>query len=347
MRIALYLNQFFGQLGGEEIADAPPRLTDGVVGPGRALASLLRPGETHVGTVICGDSYFADHPAEAAEQCLALLRELGPTLLLAGPAFNAGRYGVACGELCRRARSELGIVGVTGMYEENPGVDLYRRDVIIVRTPQNAATMRQALESMLGLGRQLTAGESLAPPAEAGYFARGELRPAIGRAVAARRASDMLLAKLAGRSFDTEVPLPKFDPPPPAPSPLADLRNKVVALVTDGGLVPAGNPDGIESASATRFGMYSISGVDRLAPEDYDISHGGYDNRYIKADPNRLVPVDAARELEKEGRIGRLYDKYVVTTGLSNPVNNSRRLGREIASELKQAGVDAVILTST
>src|SRR5437762_7344293 len=143
MRIAMYLNQFFGQLGGEEVADATPRLSDGVVGPGRALMNLLRPGETYVGTVICGDSYFADHAAEAAEQCLALLRELRPTLLLAGPAFNAGRYGVACGELCRRARSELGIVSVTGMYEENPGVDLYRRDVTIVRTTQNAATMRQ------------------------------------------------------------------------------------------------------------------------------------------------------------------------------------------------------------
>jgi glycine reductase len=59
------------------------------------------------------------------------------------------------------------------------------------------------------------------------------------------------------------------------------------------------------------------------------------------------VPVDAARELERQGRIGKLYDKYVVTTGLTNPVQNSRRLGREIADHLKQAGVDAVILTST
>jgi glycine reductase len=120
-----------------------------------------------------------------------------------------------------------------------------------------------------------------------------------------------------------------------------------VALVTDGGLVPAGNPDGIESAAATRFGVYSIAGRDRLSPDEYEVSHGGYDNRYVKADPNRLVPVDAARQLEKEGRIGKLHDAYIVTTGLTNPVQNSRRLGREIADHLKQAGVDAVILTST
>jgi glycine reductase complex component B subunit gamma len=347
MRIVLYLNQFFGQLGGEEVADAPPRLVGDVVGPGRALLPLLQPGEELVGTIVCGDSYFADHPEDAAEACLRLLRDLQPRLLLAGPAFNAGRYGVACGELCRRAGSDLGIAAVTGMYAENPGVELYRRDVTIVRTGHNAGSMRQVLDTMLRLGRDLVAGRPLAPPDQAGYYAHGLRRAGVGSAVAARRASDMLLAKLHGQPFTTEVPLPKFEPPPPAPAPLADLRDKVVALVTDGGLVPAGNPDGIESAAATRFGVYSIAGQDRLSPEDYEVSHGGYDNRYVRADPNRLVPVDAARELERQGRIGKLYDKYVVTTGLTNPVQNSRRLGREIADHLKQAGVDAVILTST
>jgi glycine reductase len=347
MRIVLYLNQFFGQLGGEELADAPPRLVPEVVGPGRALATLLQSDEEQVGTLVCGDSYFADHPETASATCLELLRSLQPDLLLAGPAFNAGRYGVACGELCRQSAAELGISAVTGMFEENPGVELYRRDVTIVRTGQNAATMRQVLESMVRLGRELVAGRPLARPSLAGYFPHGVLRPAVGSAVAARRASDMLLAKLAGQPFETEVPLPKFEPPPAAPSPVVDLRNKVVALVTDGGLVPAGNPDGIESSAATHFGVYSIAGLDRLNPQDYEVSHGGYDNRYVKADPNRLVPVDAARQLEKDGHIGRLYDKYVVTTGLSNPVQNSRRLGRGIADHLKQAGVDAVILTST
>ncbi len=84
MRIVLYLNQFFGQIGGEEVADTPPRLVEDVVGPGRALATLLEPAETLVGTIVCGDTYFADHPDQAAEDCLALMRELQPALLLAG-----------------------------------------------------------------------------------------------------------------------------------------------------------------------------------------------------------------------------------------------------------------------
>jgi len=44
-RIVLYLNQFFGQIGGEDMAGVGPRFTTEVVGPGRALIGLLEPGE--------------------------------------------------------------------------------------------------------------------------------------------------------------------------------------------------------------------------------------------------------------------------------------------------------------
>ena len=103
--------------------------------------------------------------------------------------------------------------------------------------------------------------------------------------------------------------------------------------------------NGIEISAATKFAAYPVK--DRLEPAGYDVSHGGYDNRYVKQDPHRLVPLDVARELESEGRIGELHGEFVTTTGLANPVNNSRRLGRGIAKHLKEAGVDAVILTST
>ncbi|MDE3077104.1 MAG: glycine/betaine/sarcosine/D-proline family reductase selenoprotein B [Chloroflexota bacterium] len=344
-RVALYLNQFFGQIGGEEAAGAEPRLVKDAIGPGRALVGLLEPGEVLAGTVVCGDNYFADRPDPAAATCLALLRDLRADVLLAGPAFNAGRYGVACGALCRKASAELGIATVTGMYEENPGADMYRRDVVVIRTGTNAATMRETLAKMLRAVRKLHRGERLGTPAEDGYIPRGQLLPGLADRPAGVRAVDLLLAKLKGQPYQTEVPLPVFDPPP-APARL-ELRDKVVALVTDGGLVPAGNPDGIEAAAATKFAAYSIVGQDRLDAADYDVSHGGYDNRYVEADPNRLVPLDAARQLEREGRIGRLYDSFLSTSGMVNPVGNSRRLGRGMAEHLKAAGVDAVILTST
>ena len=60
LRIVHYLNQMFGGLGGEEAAGAAPRVVDGAVGPGRALAPILAPGESIVASVLCGDNYFAE-----------------------------------------------------------------------------------------------------------------------------------------------------------------------------------------------------------------------------------------------------------------------------------------------
>jgi len=345
-RVVLYLNQFFGQIGGEDMAGVPPRFTSEVLGPGRALAGLLAEGEELAGTIICGDNYFSDQPEKAAAECLGHVRLAAPDIFLAGPAFNAGRYGVACGALCKCVLAELGVPAVTAMFEENPGVDLFHREVLILHTGQNAATMRETLARMLRLARKLRAGEPLGKPRDESYFPRGYVVGELAEKPAAERAVDMLLAKLAGQPFETEVPLPAFDPPQ-APEPLKDMAHAKVALVTDGGLVPAGNPDGIEVSAATKFAAYSVVGLERLEPANYDVSHGGYDNRYVKQDPHRLVPLDVARELEREGRIGQVYDQFLTTTGLSNPVNNSRRLGRGMAEHLKAAGVDAVILTST
>ena len=41
LRVVHYLNQFFGQVGGEEQAGIPPRAVEGPVGPGLALQRHL------------------------------------------------------------------------------------------------------------------------------------------------------------------------------------------------------------------------------------------------------------------------------------------------------------------
>ena len=122
---------------------------------------------------------------------------------------------------------------------------------------------------------------------------------------------------------------------------------KTVALVTDGGLVPKGNPDKLPRAFSRVWGAYDIAQQEGLKGEEYEVAHGGYDNRYIQQDPNRLVPVDVLREMEKSGLVGKLHNEFLSTTGNSNPLENSRRMGREMAERLKAAGVDSVILTST
>jgi glycine/betaine/sarcosine/D-proline reductase family selenoprotein B len=90
-----------------------------------------------------------------------------------------------------------------------------------------------------------------------------------------------------------------------------------------------GNPDKIRSA-ATRWGAYSIRDRADLDGGDYEISHGGYDAQFVRQDPDRLVPLDVMRELEREGAIGELHEEFLSTSGLANPLSNTRRMGREM-----------------
>ena len=46
--------------------------------------------------------------------------------------------------------------------------------------------------------------------------------------------------------------MPAFDRVDPQPA-VKDIRNAKIALVTSGGIVPLGNPDHIESSSATKY----------------------------------------------------------------------------------------------
>ena len=74
--------------------------------------------------------------------------------------------------------------------------------------------------------------------------------------------------------------------------------------------MPKGNPDHIESSSASHYGEYCIKGVEKLTAETYETAHGGYDTVYANDDPNRVLPVDVMREFEREGRIGKLHDYF-------------------------------------
>lgn len=346
IRVVHYLNQFFGGIGGEDKADLPPRLIEGVVGPGRAIQAALGEQGEVVATVICGDNYFAENIEGACEEVRKLISSCQPDVLIAGPSFNAGRYGIACGAVCKMVQNQLGIPAVTGMYQENPGLDLYRKDVHIIRTTDSARGMVEAVNKMVNIARKFVDKEKIGRPSEEGYFSRGLLINETSDKIGAERVIDMLLLKVRGEPFESEVPRPMYDRVKPAP-PIKEMGLATIALVTDGGLVPKGNPDKIEMIMATRFGRYDIKDVNTLNPAAYEVNHGGYDSAFVKQDPNRLVPVDVMRDLEREGVIGKLHDKFYSTTGLASIVEVMKNVGQGIAEALKAEGVSGVLLTST
>jgi glycine reductase len=345
MRIVHYLNQFFGGIGGEEMAGTPPEVRDAAIGPGRLLEQVIGGDVKVVRTIICGDNYAAENLDELMAKVLETVKEAEADLFVAGPCFEAGRYGVAAAGLCAAVQAELGITAVTAMAPENPGVDLYRQELYIVDSGQNVAAMRDVLTKMAAIAGKLMRKETIGAPWDEGYIARGVLKDAFVEKTAAERMVEMLYAKTMGLPWQSEFVVSAF-PPVAAPPPIVDLTKARVAIVTDGGVVPKGNPDRIERSASTKWGAYDIAGISDLRAEDYEVNHGGYDGRYVAEDPDRMVPVDAMRALEEQGVIGDLYDKFITMSGLVNPLANSRRLGREIAAKLKEDQVDAVILVS-
>jgi glycine reductase len=346
MKVVHYLNQFFAGIGGEEHADMPPEARPGALGPGRLLNTLLPEGSQIAASVICGDNYAAQRLEEVQDFVVATAKDAGADLVVAGPCFQAGRYGTAAGAVCAAVQAQLKTPSITGIAAENPGTDLYRQKIRIVDSGQDPARMRSVLARMADLGTKLVNKEPIGRPSEEGYFPQGILKSEFVEETAAQRLARMLLAKLKGLTFESEAPAPTFQavtPPPAVP----DLSKAAIALVTDGGLVPAGNPDKFTRAFSRAWGAYSIKDRNNLEEADYEVVHGGYDIGHVQADPDRLVPVDVLREMEQEGLIGRLHHEFMSTTGNVNPLENSRRLGREIAARLKDANVDAVILTST
>ena len=346
MRIVFYLNQFFGGLGSEEAAGMAPVVKESAVGPGRLMEQVMGEGTQVVRTIICGDNYAAENLDEVTDLVLREVREAEAELFFAGPCFEAGRYGVACGALCSAVGASLEIPVATAMAVENPGADLYHQSVYIVDSGAQAAGMRVALEKMAAIALKLASNEEIGLPEEEGYIPQGILKDGFAEKTSAQRLVEMLFAKTTGEPYRSELPVPTFVPVP-APAPVADLSKANIAIVTDGGLVPKGNPDKIAHFAATNWGAYDIESSDDLKGDDYEVAHSGYDTRYVEDDPDRLVPVDVLRELEEQNVVGQVHSKFYSTSGLVNPLANSRRMGKEIAQALKEAGVDAVILTST
>ena len=163
---------------------------------------------------------------------------------------------------------------------------------------------------------------------------------------AANRGVQMLLKKVRGEPFEPSLRVPPTTVLPPA-APVADMKHATIAIGTEGGTVPLGNPDHIESVRATRWQEYSILGKSTLESGGYESAHGGYDARFANADPNRMVPVDALRLLENEGEYADLYDAFFSTVGCGMPIATGTEIGRAMANRMKQEGIEGIIITAT
>ena len=342
-RVVCLVNQFFGQIGGEDMAHVGFSTQDKPVGPAVLFQNLLKDDCEVVGTVICGDNYFAENIEKAVAEGVELVRAMEPDLFIAGPAYNAGRYGISCGNMAAAVGRELGIPTVTGMYPENPAADLFRKDTYIIKTPILSSALRKVAPVMSSIGLRLLKGDPIGGAEEEGYIIRDIILNEEQPLNAAERSIEMLMKKLRGEPFKSELLPPNFDVVEPA-APILDLKSARLALVTDGGLIPESNPDKLKPNGSTTVGCYNW---DELMSDKYFVIHSGYDGTWVLENPYRLFPVDILREEVEAERLGYLDPEVYVTCGNCASVAAAKVKGEQIAKGLLDKGITAAILTST
>ena len=130
-------------------------------------------------------------------------------------------------------------------------------------------------------------------------------------------------------------------------APVADLARATIAIVTTGGLVRKGNPEGQRAANATRYHRHRVAELESLSPADWEAYHAGYFNHIVNTNPNYILPLSFLRDLERQGRIARVHEWIYALPGVSTPVAVARELGRSIAEDLQGASVSGVLLVAT
>ena len=344
LRCLHYLNQFFGQVGGEEKANMPVQLVPGTVGPGAVLQKALEGEGTVIATILSGDNYFVEEKEKALAELDRILAEVKPDLVIAGPAFAAGRYGLACGEVCRFAQRR-GIASVTAMFPENPGVLEHRRAVYIFPTRDVSTDMAAVIQKMAAFGRKLARGIPVGTADEEGYLPRGVRTLVTLPEAGFKRAVDMLAMKVQGKPFRTEIPviLPERVR---AAAPIPDITKAEIAMVTTCGLIRKGNPEGQVSGHSERYFRRSVEGLAELRNTEWEAFHGGYYNKIASDDPNYILPLRQMRFFESRHMVGRVHPWIYTLAGTGSTVASCKRIGKEVAQELVDGKVDAVLLTA-
>lgn len=347
LKALYYINQFYAGIGGEDKADVGLQILDEKKGPALGIEKYWKDEMEVVQVIACGDNFVNNNKKYETilPEIDKILEKIKPDVFIAGPAFNAGRYGVACAKITDYVRNK-GIPAVTSMYYENPAVKMYVKDNYIIETPETAAGMRKVLPKLGTFALKLAKGEKILALRFEGYLPRGYRYNEYHENTGAERVVDILLKKLNNKPYRTEVPLRGFEIVAPTNA-IKNIKEINAALITTGGLVPMGNPDKLKQAFSVTYGKYNVEGIDTVEKGKYESIHGGYDTTIADENPNRLIPLDAARELEKEGIIKNVYKEFFSTCGIGTNVENSKDIGQRMAAELKEVGVNAAFLTST
>src|SRR5262245_56221962 len=159
MKVLHSLNQFFAGISGEEKAGQDVFFIPGAVGAGTIVQNALKVRGVDDATLVWGHNYFHEEEEKSFNTIRAALEKFQPDFFLAGPAFNAGRYGLACAKVCSWVRDNWRVPAITAMHEDNPGTKEIGRHVFAIQTGASAASMQESLKRFSLLIERLLAGD--------------------------------------------------------------------------------------------------------------------------------------------------------------------------------------------
>ena len=163
--------------------------------------------------------------------------------------------------------------------------------------------------------------------------------------------------QVRGYAQDPDAP-PRFDytdgPFTPLRKPLSESR---VALLSSGGHFvrgddpePLGYPGMTQADAEDHIQEYLkvapvLSGIPVDTPaEEMVLRHGGYDVRGAAIDHNVVLPVDAMKAAETEGRIGELHPTLFSFVGVTSLLRLRESVAGEWADRFRDEGIEAFVM---
>jgi len=164
----------------------------------------------------------------------------------------------------------------------------------------------------------------------------------------AQRAVEMVLNKIGGKSWKPEVIVDGAFPTVKVAPGVKDIRKARIAFVTGGGLVKIGEEPFTHSGAVDgRWTKYSLAGIDKLNPDEWEVHHSGYTPDWIKEDPHRLHPLPEIRQLEREAKFGWVSPILYSWSTLVGTMVGCRKVAEGILPHLKADRIEAVVMDAT
>lgn len=163
MKIIMIYDQVQAGAGIKDDHMVPLGASKDPVGPARMMEPFLKQVDGRVvACLYCGDGFFENDPAEVSRKLCAMVKKLGPDVVMCGPAFNYLGYGKMAAKVAHDIMTTTGVPAFAAMSKENEDtIAQYKDKIHIVETPKKGGIgLNEALEGMCLLAKAMVDGKS-------------------------------------------------------------------------------------------------------------------------------------------------------------------------------------------